>query len=162
MHIYCPFISPVTALPVAYLRQSSRSVASGRMVFQDWTGIDVWSFNGNGWWVLWLAELTLRLLRSAAVQELMDWRGWGRLLKRQQLAIKEQKSPFKCVLIHLCTLGRQRCQTYWRSCVWMTVINVSQQPLGVWFYLKHHKLLAQIFVEWVARMRLKPMRISAL
>lgn len=43
------------------------------------------------------------------------------------------------MLIHSHTLCRQRCQTYWRSCLWLTVINVSQQPLAVWFYLKHHK-----------------------
>lgn len=68
----------------------------------------------------------------------MDWRGWGRLLERQQLAIKERKR-----LSNVCWFTRALSASRGAKPIddhasWMTAINVSQQPLGACFYPKHH------------------------
>lgn len=136
MHIYCPFISRVTA---AHCRQSSRSVAGRWMVIQDWTGIDVRSFNGKGRWVLWLCLTHFTTSQKCCCPGINGLKRMRTVVEEAAISYKRTGEPLKCVLIHLCTLRRQRCQTYWWSCLWMTVINVSQQPLGAWFYLEHHK-----------------------
>lgn len=153
MHIYCPFISPVTALPVTYCRQSSRSVAGGWMVFKDWTGIDVQSFNGKGWWVLWLCLTHFTTSQKCCCPGINGLKRMRMVVEEAAISYKRTEEPLKCVLIHSCTLCRQRCQTYWQSCLWMTVINVSQLHKGT--------LSANICSKG-GLMRLKPVRIWGL
>lgn len=132
MHIYCSFISQMhIAAKAADLRP-----AGG---WKDWTCIDVLSVNGTGRWVLWLCLNHFTTSQKCCCPGINGLRRMRTVVEEAAISYKRTEEPLKCVLIHSCTLWRQRCQTYWWSCLWMTVINVSQQPLAAWFYLEHHK-----------------------
>lgn len=146
MHMYCPFISPVTAPSVSYCGQRS-----GWMVFQDWTGIDVQSLNGKGWWVLWLSLTHFTTSQKHCCPGINGLKRMRTVVEEASISYKGTEEPLKFLLIHSCTSCRERCQNFWWSCSWMAAINVSQQPLDVRFYLKHHtELSVQVFVIRVA------------
>lgn len=97
------------------------------------------AFNGKRRWVLWLCLTHFTTSEKCCCPGINGLKRMRTVVEEAAISYKRTEEPLKCVLIHSCTLCRQRCQTYWWSCSWMTVINVSQQLLGAWFYLEHHK-----------------------
>lgn len=139
MHIYCPFIRPVAAPPVAYWRQSGRSAAGRRMVFQDWTGIDVRRFNGKGWWVLWLCLTLFTTSQKCCCPGINGLKRMRMVVEEAAISHKGTEEPFQtCVdsLVHSAQArGAKPIDDHAHGWQWL----MSRNSQSMLFYLKHHK-----------------------
>lgn len=139
MHIYCPFISPVTARHLHIVGKAADLWPANGWYSRTGQVLMCGALMERGWWVLWLCPTHFTTSQKCCCPGINGLKRMRTVVEEAAISYKRTEEALKCVLIHWCTLCRQRCQTYWRSCLWLTVINVSQQLLAVWLYLKHHK-----------------------
>lgn len=136
MHIYCPFISPVTVLLALIHKKSSRSVANQ---WHSWTGRVLMcgvlmEREGGSTSALTLPNSHYNFSEATVVQQLMDWRGWEQLLERQQLDMSEQRSLFRVCWFTcaLCT-GRGATTIDW-ICGWQWLMSHSNHFIYFFIY----------------------------